>query len=68
MVTRERQLYFRLVKLYVNGIELTANIARRLAIDLLCDGCNCIVVRRDVIGVQRSARCVRLRDLLIEPI
>ena len=51
MVTRERQLYFRLVKFNVNGIELTANLVRRLAVDLPCDRRDRIVVSRDVIGV-----------------
>ena len=60
MVTRERQLYLRLVKFYVNGIELTANLVRRLAVDLSSDRRDRIVVCRDVIGVQCSVGCVRL--------
>ena len=56
MVTRERQLYFRLVKFYVNGIELSAQLVRRLAVDLLCDRRDRFVVGRDVIGIQASGR------------
>jgi hypothetical protein len=38
MVTRKRQLYLRLINLYVDGIELTAELGRRLAVDLSSDG------------------------------
>lgn len=51
MAAGERQLYFRLVKSYVNGIELTAHLVRCLAVDLPCDRRKRIIVRREVIDV-----------------
>jgi len=51
MVTRERQLDLRLVNLYLDAVELAAELGRRLAVDLSSDGGDRIVVFGDVIGV-----------------
>jgi hypothetical protein len=50
MVTQERQLDLRLVNLYLDAVELTAELGGRLAVDFSRDGGDRIVVFRDVIG------------------
>jgi hypothetical protein len=52
MVTRKRQRYVRLIKFHANRIELITQLVRRVAVDLSCDGCDGVVVRRYVIGIQ----------------